>query len=45
MINIVAEEVVTTLPMPPAAYGLIAVGALVSLLLVTVAFRHVSRRH
>ncbi len=33
------------LPIPPLAYGLIAFGALMALLLVTYAFRSVGTRH
>ncbi|MGO1317580.1 MAG: hypothetical protein ACTMIR_11180 [Cellulomonadaceae bacterium] len=43
-----AEEtthVVTELPMPPLAYGLLAFGALIGLLCVTLAFRSVWTRH
>jgi hypothetical protein len=34
-----------TLPIPPAAFGLIAFGALIALLAVTYAFRNVGSRH
>jgi hypothetical protein len=43
-----AEEgagVVNELPIPPLAFGLLAFGGLVALLLVTYAFRSVGTRH
>lgn len=39
------SHVVTELPMPPLAYGLVAFGALMVLLAVTLAFRSVWTRH
>ncbi|MBD8080683.1 hypothetical protein [Cellulosimicrobium arenosum] len=39
------SEIVNELPIPPLAFGLLAFGALVSLLLVTYAFRSIGTRH
>jgi hypothetical protein len=39
------EEVVTELPIPPAAIGILAMSVFVFLLLVTFAFRSVGTRH
>ncbi|GIJ00511.1 hypothetical protein CLV28_1315 [Sediminihabitans luteus] len=39
------EGIVNHLPIPPIAYGLLAFGGLVALLLVTYAFRSVGTRH
>jgi len=38
-------EAATKLPMPPAAFGLLAIAAFAVLLAITVAFRNVSNRH
>lgn len=40
-----AEHVVNELPIPPAAIGLLAFAALMTLLFVTFAFRSVGTRH
>ncbi len=40
-----AEETRRELPMPPIAYGLIALGTAFVLLMITVAFRSVGKRH
>lgn len=39
------EEVVNELPIPPAAFGILAMSTFVLLLLVTFAFRSVGTRH
>ncbi len=38
-------EAAVSLPMPPAAFGLVAIGVFAVLLAVTLAFRNVSTRH
>jgi hypothetical protein len=47
MPNLLAEgtEAAHSLPMPPAAFGLIAIGTFALLLAITFAFRNVSNRH
>jgi hypothetical protein len=47
MIILLAEEAeaTTSLPMWPAAYGLVAIGLFAVLLAITLAFRNVSNRH
>ena len=40
-----AQETHRELPMPPIAYGLIALGVAFVLLMITVAFRSVGKRH
>jgi hypothetical protein len=47
MPSLLAEgtEKASTLPMPPAAFGLLAILAFAVLLLITLAFRNVSNRH
>lgn len=40
-----AEEVHRELPIPPLAYGLLAIAGLMGLLFVTYAFRSVGTRH
>jgi hypothetical protein len=47
MPNLLAEGAgaAYSLPMPPAAFGLLAIGAFALLLAITFAFRNVSNRH
>lgn len=43
--EIASDEHAAELPIPPAAYGILALSALVALLLVGYAFRSVGTRH
>lgn len=43
--QLIATEVATESAIPPVAYGLVSFAALITLLLVTYAFRSVGTRH
>ncbi len=45
IVRIAAEETERHLPMHPIMYGVVAIAALLSLLLITFAYRNVHTRH